>query len=80
MGGDFRSNRNRTVNFLLFVVGSALVVDRWLVVAWTETSCFVLVEISSLMFLVLFKDQAQGESRGVRDAVIIRGCATRQQN
>ena len=40
MGGDFRSNGNRRVNFLLFVVWSALVVDRWLVVAWTEKSCF----------------------------------------
>ena len=80
MGGDFRSNGNRRVNFLLFVVGSALVVDRWLMVACTEKSCFVLAEISSLMFLVLFKDQAQGESSGGRDAVIIRGCATRQQS
>ena len=80
MGGDFRSNENRRVNFLLFVVWSALVVDRWLVVAWTEKSCFVLAEISSLMCLVLFKDQTQGESSGGRDAVIIRGCATRQQN
>ena len=78
MGGDFRSNGNRRVNFLLFVVWSALVVDRWLVVVWTEKSCFVLAEISSLMCLVLFKDQAQGESSGGRDAVIIRGCATRQ--
>ena len=80
MGGDFRSNGNRRVNFLLFVVWSALVVDRWLVVAWTVKSCFVLAEISSLMFLILFKDQAQGESRGGRDAVFIRGCATRQKN
>ena len=80
MGGDFRSNGNRRVNFLLFVVWSAFVVDRWLVVAWTVKSCFVLAEISSLMFLILFKDQAQGESRGGRDAVLIRGCATRQKN
>ena len=38
-------------------------------------ACFGLVKISSLVFLVFFKDGAQGESSGGRDAVIIRGRA-----
>ena len=40
--------------------------------ALSQRSFFELVEISSLMFLVLFKDETQGESGGGRDAVIIR--------
>ena len=46
-----------------------------------EKSCFELAEISSLMFLVLFKDEMQGESSGGRDTVIIRRvCYITQQN
>ena len=41
--------------------------------AWGEKSCFGLAQISSLMFLVLSKDGAQGESSRGRDTVNLRG-------
>ena len=47
--------RDRRFNFVIFVVWSSLIVDRWLVVAWGENSFLRLAEISSLMFLVFFK-------------------------
>ena len=54
--------RGKSFNFVFFVVWSALTVSRWLVVVWDGKSCFGLAEISSLVFLVLFKDETQGES------------------
>ena len=54
--------RGKSFNFVIFVVWSALTVSRWLVVAWDGKSRFGLAEISSLVFLVLFKDETQGES------------------
>ena len=72
--------RDRKFNFVIFVVWSSLIVDRLLVVAWGEKSCFRLAEISSLMFLVFFKDGNQVDSSRRRDAVIVRGRATMRQN
>ena len=41
---------------------------------WLEVkSCFGLAEVSSLMFLVLFKDGTQSEFSRGRDTVIISG-------
>ena len=65
--------RDRRFNFVIFLVWSALIVDKWLVVAWGEKSCFGMAEISSLMFLVLFKYGTQSEFSSGRDAVIISG-------
>ena len=65
--------RDRRLNFVIFVVSSALIIDKWWVVAWGENSCFGLTKVSSLMFVVLFKDGTQDESSGGKDAVIISG-------
>ena len=64
--------RDRRFNFVIFVVWNALIVDSDLVVAWGEKSCLGLTEISFLMFLILFKDETQGQSSRGSDAVIIR--------
>ena len=64
--------RDRRFNFVSFVIWGALIVGRWLMMAWGEKSCFGLAEISFLVFLLLFKDGTQDESRGGRDAVIIK--------
>ena len=68
------------VILLIYVVWSTLIVDRWLVLAWGEKSCFGLAEISSLMWLILLKDGTQGESNGGRDAVIIGGACYNATN
>ena len=47
---------DRRFNFVIFVVWSALIVGRWLVEALCGKSCFMLAEISPLVFLVLFKE------------------------
>ena len=57
-----------------FVVWGALIVSWWLMMACGEKCCFGLAEISFLVFLLLFKDGMQDESRGRRDAVIIKVC------
>ena len=44
--------RDRRPNFVIFVVWSALIVGRWVVVAWSRKSCLGPVEISSFVFLV----------------------------
>ena len=54
---------DRRFNFVIFVVWSAIIVGRWLVVAWGGNSCFSLAEISSLVFLVLFKEGTQSKFR-----------------
>ena len=43
-------------NFVIFVVWSALIVGKWVVVAWSRKSYVELAEIISFVFLVLFKD------------------------
>ena len=55
--------RDRRFNFVIFVVWSALIVGRLVVVTWGRKSCFRLAEISSLVFLALLKDGMQSESR-----------------
>ena len=42
--------RKRKPNFIIFIVWSALIVDRWLVVAWN--TCLGPAEISSFVSLV----------------------------
>ena len=53
-GGDRRSN------FVIFVVWYTLIVGRWvlvgMLVAWSRKSCLGLVEITSFLSLVLFKN------------------------
>ena len=44
--------RDRRPNFVIFVVWSALIVGRWVVVAWSRKSCLGPAEISSFVFLV----------------------------
>ena len=44
--------RDRRPNFVIFVVWSALIVGRWVVVAWPRKSCLGPAEISSFAFLV----------------------------
>ena len=44
--------RDRRPNFVIFVVWSALIVSRWVVVAWSRKSCLGPAEISSFVFLV----------------------------
>ena len=44
--------RHRKPNFVIFVVWSAVIVDGWIVVAWSRKSCLGPAEISSFMFLV----------------------------
>ena len=44
--------RNRKPNFVIFVIWSALIVGRWLVVAWDRMSCLGPAEISSFMSLI----------------------------
>ena len=51
--------RDRRFNFVSFVIWGALIVGRWLMMAWGEKSCFGLAEISFLVFLLLFKDGTQ---------------------
>ena len=53
----------RRDRFAIFVVRSDIIVYRWLVVAWGENPCLSLPQISSLVFLVLFKEGTQGEFR-----------------
>ena len=55
--------RYRRPNFNIFEVWSALLVDRWVAVAWNRKPCLELAEISSFMFLVLFKDATQNKCR-----------------
>ena len=52
--------RDRRFSFVIFVVWSAFIA---LIVNWGGKYCFRLAEISSLVFLVFFKDGTQGESR-----------------
>ena len=47
-------------NFVIFVVWSALIISEWVVVNWSRKSWLGPAEISSFVFLVLFKD---GERR-----------------
>ena len=55
--------RDRRPNVVVFVVWSALIDNWWVVVAWGGRKyCLGLTEISSLVFLVLFKDGMQGEA------------------
>ena len=44
--------RDRRPNFVIFVVWSALIVGRWVVVARSRKSCLGPAEISSFVFLV----------------------------
>ena len=44
--------RDRRPNFVIFVVWSALIVGRWVVVAWSRKSCLGPAEISSFVFLI----------------------------
>ena len=44
--------RKRKPNLIIFVIWSALIVDRWLVVAWNRMSCLGPAEISSFVSLV----------------------------
>ena len=44
--------RDRRPNFVIFVVWSARIVGRWVVVAWSRKSCLGPAEISSFVFLV----------------------------
>ena len=57
------ARRDRQLNYVIFVVWSAIIVGRRLVVAWGGNFLFSLAEISSLVFLVLFKERKQGELR-----------------
>ena len=57
------ARRDRRFNFVTFVVWSALIVSKWLVVARSGNSCFRLAEISSLVFLVL-SGFVQGRNAG----------------
>ena len=54
---------DRRFNFVIFVVWSAIIVGRWLVVAWGGNSYFSLAGISSLVFVVLFKEGTQSKFR-----------------
>ena len=55
---------DRRFNFVIFVVWRARIVGSWLVVAWGKNSvCCSLAKISSLVFLVSFKEGTQGEFR-----------------
>ena len=44
--------RERKPNFVIFVIRGALIVSRWMVVAWSRKSSLGLAEISSFVFLV----------------------------
>ena len=46
------AGRDRRPNFVIFVVWSALIAGRWVVVAWNRKSCLRPAEISSFVFLV----------------------------
>ena len=48
--------RDRAPNFVIFLVWGALIVTRWVVVAWSRNSCLGPAEIASLVFFVLFKN------------------------
>ena len=70
-----KGRRDRRFNVVIFMVWSALIVGRWLVVAWGEKYCFALAEISSLVLLDEmdeFKDETLCESSREKDVVIIR--------
>ena len=76
---------DRRFNFVIFVVWSAIIVGRWLVVAWGGNSCFSPAEISSLVLLVLFTEGTSSGFRpwvvcGTRDAVIIRERSITRKN
>ena len=47
------ARRDRRFNFFIFVVWSALIFRRWLMVAWGKKSSFGLTEIFSVPGLVL---------------------------
>ena len=53
---------DRRPNFVIFV-WSALIVCWWMIMAWGRKCCLELAEISSYVFLILFKDEMQGGSR-----------------
>ena len=79
------ARRDRRYNFVILVVWSAIIVGRWLVVAWGGNSCFSLAEISSLVFLVLFKEGTSSGFHtwmvcGTRDAVIMRERSITRKN
>ena len=58
------ARRDRRFNFVIFIAWMAIIVGRWLMVDWGGNSaCFNLAKISSLVFLVLFKEGTQGEFR-----------------
>ena len=48
--------RETRPDFVIFVVSSALIVGKWVVVAWSRKSWVELAEIISFVFQVLFKD------------------------
>ena len=56
-----KANRGRggRCNFVIFVVWSALVVGGWVMVGWSRKSSLAPAEITSFVFLVLFKDGEQ---------------------
>ena len=73
MGGE-------TEGLVIIVVWSALIVSRWVVVAWGRMFCLGLVEISSLVFLVCLSLACWLSPAfhswlvfGARDTVVIRG-------
>ena len=51
-GGGGEGRRDRTPNFVIFVVWSAVVVSWWVVAAWDKKSHLGLAEISSIACLV----------------------------
>ena len=48
--------RDRSSNFIIYVVCSALIASGWVVVAWSKKSCLGPAEIASFVCRVLFKD------------------------
>ena len=47
--------RSRKSNVIVFVVWSALITGRWVVVTWSKKACLGPAEIPSFLCLVLFK-------------------------
>ena len=51
------TERDRKLNFIIFVVWSALIAGLWMV-AWSTKFCLGLNKIASFVVLILFKDGA----------------------
>ena len=49
--------RDRKLNFIIFVVWSALIAGLWMV-AWSTKFCLGLNKIACFVVLILFKDEA----------------------